>query len=179
MGCDFSDEGGLATGWYLLHTKAGEERKVKAEISRFAADVLLPLMKVSVRRWSKMAETVAPLFPCYLFVLFDPVRDYPLVRFRRGVRDLVRFGLHPALVPDWIIEGLKQRCAHGPVELPQRRLSAGESVKVLDGPLRELEGIFEQYLSGVERVAILLTLMGGARVVLPAAKVISLAPGSA
>jgi transcriptional antiterminator RfaH len=179
LGCDLSDEDGLKTGWYLLQTKAGEERKVEREISRFPAEVLLPLMKVRVRRWSKMVETVAPLFPCYVFVLFDPKRDYTRIRFTRGVRELVRFGPHPVLVPEWIIEGLKQRCAHGPVELPKRRLSAGESVTVVDGPLRELEGIFEQYLSGMERVAILLTLMGGTRVVLPANKIVSLASGSA
>jgi transcriptional antiterminator RfaH len=179
LGCDFADEGGLRTGWYLLRTKAGEERKAEGEISRFPAEVLLPLMKVRVRRWSKMVETVAPLFPCYLFVLFDPERDYTRIRFTRGVRELVCFGSYPALVPKWIIEGLKQRCADGPVELPKRRLSAGESVVVVDGPLRELEGIFEQYLSGAERVAILLMLMGGTRVVLPASKVVSLASGSA
>jgi transcriptional antiterminator RfaH len=175
----FSDDGGLKTGWYLLRTKAGEERKVEGEISRFPAEVLLPLMKVRVRRWSKMVETVAPLFPCYLFVLFDPERDYTRIRFTRGVRELVRFGPHLALVPKWIIEGLKQRCAHGPVQLPQRRLSTGEPVMVVDGPLREFEGVFEHYLSGVERVAILLMLMGGTRVVLPASKVVSLASGSA
>jgi transcriptional antiterminator RfaH len=179
LGCDFADEGGLKTGWYLLRTKAGEERKAEGEISRFPAEVLLPLMKFRVRRWSKMVETVAPLFPCYLFVLLDPERDYTRIRFTRGVRELVCFGSYPALVPEWIIEGLKQRCAHGPVELPKRRLSAGESVVVVDGPLRELEGIFEQYLSGAERVAILLMLMGGTRVVLPASKVVSLASGSA
>jgi len=175
---DLTEGDGLTTGWYLLRTKAGEERKVEGYIARFTADVLLPLIKVRVRRWSKMVESIAPLFPCYLFALFDE-RDYSRVRFSRGVRELVCFGGQPAFVPEWMIEGLKQRCANGPVELPQRRLTAGEPVMVTDGPLGEFEGIFEQYLSGFDRVAILLSLMGGTRVVLPATKIVSLVAGSA
>jgi hypothetical protein len=55
------------------------------------------------------------------------------------------------------------------VELPVRRLVAGERVVVIDGPFRQFEGIFERHLSGPERVAILLSVMGaGARAVLPA-----------
>jgi transcription antitermination factor NusG len=52
-------------------------------------------------------------------------------------------------------------------------LVQNEPVTVIDGPLREFEGIFERYLSGTERVAILFSMMGaGARAVMPASMVI-------
>jgi len=162
--------------WYLLRTKAGEERRAQAQLSRLAADVLLPLMKVRVRRWGRMVESVGPLFPCYLFALFDLEREYRQVRYARGVRELPRFGAQPPVVAEWIVSELKQRCAGGPLELPKRMLVPYERVMVIDGPFREFEGIFERYLSGLERVAILFSMMGaGARAVLPASMVVPVA----
>ncbi len=162
--------------WHLVRTKAGEERRARDQVSRLADDVLLPLIKVRVRRWGRMAESVAALFPGYLFALFDVEREYSRLRYTRGVREIVCFGGQVAVVPEWIVGELKQRCAHGPLELPTRRLVAGERVMVIDGPFREFEGIFERHLSGPERVAILLSVMGaGARAVLPARMVVPMA----
>ncbi|MBV8360628.1 MAG: transcription/translation regulatory transformer protein RfaH [Deltaproteobacteria bacterium] len=158
--------------WYLMRTKAGEERRARDQVSRLIPEVLLPLVRVQVRRWGRMTESVAPLFPSYMFALFDIGREYGRLRYTRGVRQIVRFGEEPAVVPQWIIDELKRRCADGPVELPACRLVAGQHVVVIDGPLRQFEGIFERHLSGPERVAILLSVMGaGARAVLPASMV--------
>lgn len=163
----------MSRQWYLLRTKAGEERRAHLHLSSLAADVLAPLIKVRVRRWGRMVESVGPLFPCYLFALFDLEREYRQVRYARGVRDLPRFGAEPPVVPEPIIVELKQRCAGGPLELPKRVLVPDERVMVIDGPFREFEAIFERYLSGSERVAILFSMMGGgARAVLPASMVV-------
>jgi transcriptional antiterminator RfaH len=123
-----------------------------------------------------MVESVTALFPSYLFALFDLELEYSRLRYTRGVREVVCVGGRPAVVPQWIVSQLKQRCLHGPIELPTRRLIAGERVMVIDGPFRELEGIFERHVSGTERVAILFSVMGvGARAVLPARMVAPMA----
>ena len=158
--------------WHLLRTKAGEERRARDQVSRLTPEVLLPLVRVRVRRWGRMTESVAALFPGYMFALFDVERDYSRLRYTRGVRQIVCFGDEAAVVPQWIIDELKHRCADGPVELPASRLVVGQRVIVIDGPFRQFEGIFERHLSGPERVAILLSVMGaGARAVLPASMV--------
>jgi hypothetical protein len=36
--------------WYLVRTKAGEERRAHDQVRRVASDILLPLVKVRVRR---------------------------------------------------------------------------------------------------------------------------------
>jgi transcriptional antiterminator RfaH len=162
--------------WHLLRTKAGEERRAREQVSRLTTEVLLPLVRVRVRRWERMTETVAALFPGYMFARFNLGRDYSLLRYTRGVRQIVCFGEEPAVVPHWIIDELKLRCANGPIELAARRLVAGERVIVIEGPFRQFEGIFERHLSGPERVAILLSIMGaGRRAVLPASMVVPLA----
>ncbi|MBF6571119.1 MAG: hypothetical protein IVW54_19820 [Candidatus Binataceae bacterium] len=85
---------------------------------------------------------------------------------------MVQYGDRPAVVPDRIVQELKARCAGGPIELPRRKFIAGETVRVVGGPFRDFEGIFERDLSGSERVAILLAMLGAdTRVVLPASMV--------
>jgi len=159
-----------------LRTKAGEERRARDQVSRFIPEVLLPLIPVRVRRGGRMIESVAALFPGYMFALFDVEREYSRLRYTRGVQQIVCFGEEAAVVPQWIIDELRVRCANGLVELPPCRLVAGERVIVIDGPFREFEGIFERHLSGPERVAILLYVIGaGVRAVLPASMVAPLA----
>ncbi|HJU10039.1 MAG TPA: transcription termination/antitermination NusG family protein [Candidatus Binataceae bacterium] len=161
--------------WHLLRTKAGEERRARDQVSLVSAEVLLPLVRVNVRRWSRMTESVVALFPGYMFAQFD-LEQYGRLRYTRGVRQIVRFGEETPIVPQWIIDELKRRCANGPIELPSRRLVAGQRVIVIDGPFRQFEGIFERHLSGPERVAVLLSVMGaGRRAVLPASMVAPLA----
>lgn len=159
--------------WYLLQTKANQERQLCARLTAVAADVLLPVMRTNVRRWGRMTGTVVPLFPCYVFARFDFEHEWRNIRYTRGLRGVLRFGARPAVVPGRITDALRERCARGPIEMPRRPLVSGESVRVIDGPLREFEGIFERRLSGSERIAILLSVMGvGARVVLPADMVV-------
>jgi transcriptional antiterminator RfaH len=161
--------------WYLLRTRAGQERLAHDHLARIAVEVLLPLVRVRVRRWSRIVDSIAPLFPSYLFTQLDYERECSRVRFTRGVREFVCFGHEPAIVQEWIIEEIKQRCAQGPVELPQRSLSPGEAVRLIEGPLQGFEGVFEGYLSGTQRVAILLSAMSAARAVIPARMVVPVA----
>ncbi len=160
--------------WRLLWTKAGEERAVRDRLALAGVDAMLPMLKVRVRRWGRMVDSTAPLFPCYLFVRLSLDHNSALVRYARGVRDFVRFGAEPALAPESIIEELKRRCAGGPIELPRRKLCAGERVRVIEGPLQGFEGVFDRYLSGAERVGLLMTAVGAAtRVVMPAKMIVA------
>ena len=77
-------------------------------------------------------------------------------------------------MPRWVIEQLASRCADEPIDLSKPALSPGDAVTVLDGPFRQFEAIFDGYLSGTERVAVLLSIMSAERrVVLPSAMVMA------
>lgn len=143
--------------WRLIRTKSGRERMVGEQLALSLPEVLLPLLRTTVRRWGRLAKTVAPLFPCYVFARFDLGPEYARVRYSSGVRELVRAGNEPLVVPEEIIAKLKQRCAAGPVELPAVTLKSGDCVRIVEGPLRGLEAVFERYLSSVERVALLMS----------------------
>jgi transcriptional antiterminator RfaH len=123
------------------------------------SDLLLPLVRKHVHDRGDSVERVAPLFPCYLFARFDLDRRHSFVKYTRGVRDLVRSCGQAAEVPEGVISQLKQRCADGPIEIAPARLRTGDPVSIVEGPFRGLEAVFERYLSGVQRVAILLRFL--------------------
>ena len=156
--------------WYVIHTKASRESAVRDRLTAWLPAVLCPTLKVKVRRWSRLVTTVAPLFPCYLFASFDAERDLSRVKYCSGVRDLLHSGEALTVVPSTIIEQLKMRCAAGPIEIPAKPLKAGDPVMVAEGAFEGFEAIFERYLSGPERAAVLLSSLSGApiRIVLRA-----------
>lgn len=142
--------------WYLIHTKSGKERSVRDHLGVLLPEVMLPMLKVTVRRWEREAKMLAPLFPCYLFARFELEADYLRVRYASGVRDFLRAGHQPQAVPEEIVAEVKRRCAGGAVEIPAAPFASGERVRVAAGPLSGCEAIFERYLSGTERVALFL-----------------------
>jgi transcriptional antiterminator RfaH len=161
-------DGGSPAQWYLLRTKVREERRAELQLWRFATGVLLPLAKAHVSRLRRAAEGSRPLFPGYVFARLELERDFAMVRYTRGIREIVRFGAEAAIVPGWIISEIVQRCSCGPIELPKPVLVRNQRLIVTDGPLRNFEAIFERYLPGSQRIAILLSAMScGARAVLP------------
>ena len=116
---------------------------------------------------------VGPLFPCYVFARFDLQRSYFEVKYMPGVRGIVSAGSDPLAVPTGIVTEIRRRGVDDVVEIAEKPLGTGDRVVVVEGPFRGFEAIFERYLSGAERVAILLSAIeaGGLRVLLPASAV--------
>jgi transcriptional antiterminator RfaH len=158
------------TDWYLIRTKTGKERWVRDQLSNAVAEVFLPLLKVRAPRWGRMAVSIAPLFPCYVFARFDLQRQYFDIKYMTGVRAIVSAGVDPLAVPAPIVTEIRGRGVDDVIEIPDKPFDTGERVVVVDGPFRGFEAIFQRYVSGAERVAILLSAVesSGLRVVLSA-----------
>jgi transcriptional antiterminator RfaH len=133
------------------------------------AQIGKPLLRGRSRCFGRNITTVKPLFPGYLFANFNLQERYFEVKYTAGVHSLVSVGGEPAMVRDSIIDEIKRRGTDGIVELPQSKLDPGQKVRINDGPFQDIEAVFDRYLSGGERVAILLDAIGAAtiRVVLP------------
>jgi len=157
--------------WYLVRTKPGKERWVRDQLSPRVSAVFLPLLKARMPRWGRLAMSVAPLFPCYVFARLDLQAKYFEVKYLAGVTGLVSAGNDPIVVPEAIITEIRARGINDVVEIHEVPFDSGQPVRVVDGPFRGFEAIFERYLSGAERVAILLNTIEntGPRIVLPAA----------
>lgn len=161
--------GSEGCNWYLVRTKPQKERWVQDQLKNIAAEAFLPLLRGRSRCFGRSITTIKPLFPCYLFAYFNLRERYFDVKYTVGVHSLISVGGEPVVVPTAIIDEIKRRGTDGVVELPPRKLDPGQKIRIVDGPFRDLEAIFDRYLSGSERVAILLDAIGASsiRVVLP------------
>jgi len=160
--------------WYLVRTKSGKERWASDQLSAILPEVFLPMLEARTPRWGKLAWSIMPLFPCYVFAQFDLQAHYFDVKYMPGVQGIVSAGCDPLAVPMAVVEEIKRRGVNGVVKIEPTELDKGERVRVVDGPFRGFDAIFERYLSGAERVAILLSAVeaSGLRVVLPSSAVV-------
>ena len=150
------------TYWCAVQTHARAEDKAVFHLRRQGYRVFLP-KHLKRRRHARRVEWVPrPLFPRYLFVALDPkaVRWWS-IRSTIGVSDLVRFGNRPAAVPMGIISEIMARQDEKGLVKAHIGCSfrAGDQVKIVEGPLNELEGLFDS-ATDEERVTVLLNLMG-------------------
>lgn len=150
--------------WFAISCKPRQEWVARDNLLRQGFHVYLPRIQVKKRRRSQWVDVIEVLFPRYLFIRIDPAKNsIAPIRSTLGVVGLVRFGGQPAVVADEVMNALFQR------ENPDTRLhqdnqplfNVGEPVRMIEGPLAGLEGIFVQE-EGEKRVIVLLELLGKA-----------------
>ena len=150
--------------WYAVLSKPRQEAAAEANLVRQGYEVWLPKIESSRRRSGRWVDLVEPLFPRYLFIrLRRGEDDFSPIRSTRGVSNLVRVGLQPAVVPQMVVDRLRAAVDPRTGLLTPRGvpLKAGDRVEVMDGPCQGLEGVFHA-ASGAERVIVLLDILGRA-----------------
>jgi transcriptional antiterminator RfaH len=148
--------------WYLVYTKPRKERIAEQNFQRQSYEVYLPLIQQPCRQRGRWIEAIDPLFPCYLFLRFQPgYDDIGPIRYTTGVRNIVSFNGEPAVVPDHIIESIRQAADHdtGVHHFKGPLFEPGNKVIIDQGPLTGLQGVFLAE-TGQERVVILLEMLG-------------------
>jgi transcriptional antiterminator RfaH len=153
--------------WFLIYTKPRCEDSVSTRFTDNGFEVLNP--KIEERRYirRKLQDVVSSLFPCYIFVRFESPKDYRLVKYTRGVKNIVGSENTPFVVPQEIIDQINKRAEGGVIHIRPGSFVTGEDVSIKAGPFEGLEAIFEKELKGSERVSILLKAVN-ARVVVDA-----------
>lgn len=156
--------------WFAVLTKPRGEAEAQLCLMRQGFECLFPRVRRSVRAAAGMTVRTESLFPRYLFLHSDPsLQSLAPVRSTRGVCMIVRFGGEPAVVPDAVIESIRQRIdgEDGFVRLAPPELRPGTPVRIHEGPFSGLDGIYRA-ACGEQRVRLLLTMLGSEReVVVP------------
>lgn len=143
--------------WCTLYTKPYKEHQVSNFLESRGYETYLPTIPVRKNGSYK----VVPFFSCYLFVRVDSSNGFFSVRWTPGLRRVVSFGDQPAMVDDDVVSFLRQRLA----EMQESGYEAywfkpGDRVVITSGPLRDLEGIFDDKLSSRDRAKILVDFLG-------------------
>jgi transcriptional antiterminator RfaH len=146
--------------WYVIQTKPKKEEEAKSYLSTKGVEVFNPLMETFLLRNGRMNRELKPLFPNYMFGKFDLDQNYPLVRWAKGVKKVLGFGEYPTPISEEVVEIIKERTdTHGIVRL-KCHFQANDLIRIKTGPLKDLLGIFERWISDSERVRILLNMVG-------------------
>jgi transcriptional antiterminator RfaH len=149
------------TRWYAVYTKPRAEEQARAALARKGVVVYLPMVKVA--RVNPRARPVAPLFPRYLFAQVDLEQmGQSAIDWTPGVLHLVSYGGVPAAVPDAVIEHVKRRLAEVQKsgELGLGPFRQGDRVRITQGPMRDLDAVFDQPLSARGRARVLVEFLG-------------------
>ena len=146
--------------WYVIQTKARKEEESVSYLSTKGIEVFNPLMETFVQRNGKMNKELKTLFPNYIFARFELEKNYPLVRWARGVKKVLGFGEYPSPISEEVIEIIRGRLdAQGIIRI-EHHFKTNDVIRIKSGPLKDLLGIFERWISDSERVRVLLNLIG-------------------
>lgn len=148
------------SGWYVLQTKPRREREVALLLPvRGAEEVYLPMVRVGPR------PSERPLFPGYVFARLDletrPTSDFASLG---GVRRVVTAEGRPHQVSEETLLLLRSQVESRAAEGWPHGVGfqPGQAVRIRSGPLKDLEGIFEETLDGHQRAVVLLRFLSQA-----------------
>lgn len=148
--------------WFAVQTQPRMELWARSNLWSRGFEVYLP-RHAKRRRHARKVDTVTlPLFPGYLFVQADMDQgDRRRIDSAPGVAYTVAFGDRPAALADSVIAEIRGReAADGLVHLdPTFGIKPGEAVRLTDGALGDMVGLFDG-VSDANRVAVLLSILG-------------------
>lgn len=146
--------------WYLVYTKPKQETVAQQQLEQQGYATYLPMIMNAKRRNGRRRYVNEPFFPRYLFIHLDQTTDnWAPIRSTIGVSTLVRFGQMPTPVNEEIIEAIRGRENSDGLQRVEDEISKGVNVRILEGPMVGLEGVFVAR-TGEQRVMLLLELMG-------------------
>ena len=143
--------------WYVVYTKARNEKKTALILEKSGIDVYCPIVK-EVRQWSDRKKTVeVPLFSSYLFVHLAP-KERELVYAAPGVVRYLFWLNRPAIVKDQEIETLKSWLSGKVLAAKVQTLKAGDCLSISQGPFKGKDGVIQNI--NANRVELVLKELG-------------------
>jgi transcriptional antiterminator NusG len=154
--------------WYVIHTLAGSEHKVKANLERRIASmgmqdqifrVVVPMEETIEVRRGKKRFTKRKIFPGYVMVeMIMNDRSWYVVRNTPGVTGFVGSGMRPEPLSDEEVKVILRQT--GIEKKPRLDIEKGEVVKVISGPFLNYTGTVEYVDHERGKVTVLLSIFG-------------------
>lgn len=143
--------------WYVVRSKPGQTKRAVQELQNQGFEVFCPSITVEHIRAGKRVTCVEPLFPGYLFIeLSELTSNWRPIRSTRGVAQILTFGERPAIVPDDVVESLRDQ-VRTYEEL--HKLEPQHPVRIEEGPFSNLNAVFLEF-DGEKRAFLLLEMLG-------------------
>jgi transcriptional antiterminator NusG len=167
---DIATDLGVSLGdWYVVHTYAGYENKVKANLeSRISSmnmeekifEVVIPMEDVMEIKGGKKQIVTRKVFPGYLLVrMYLDDDSWFVVRNTPGVTGFVGSGAKPTPLSEREVSKILET---RPVEKikPKVEWQVGESVTVTSGPFAQLPGSIAEINADQQKLKVLVSIFG-------------------
>ena len=137
-----TDKGG-AMSWYAVYTKSRHERTVNTHLVQEGITVFLPEIERLSSRKDRRKKAWYPIFPGYLFINTELNAESRLrvIKTKGVVRILGHRGI-AAAIPEHQIELIQKAIDSRKNISSFPYLKRGQVVRVMNGPLDGMEGIF-------------------------------------
>lgn len=137
-----SDAATRAGHWHVLWTRSNAEQKVHDQLAGAGFEVFLPKVGRWSRRRGQRRVRPVPLFPGYLFLrhAMDRGSYLRIARARGLVRVLGSRWDRLEAVPEREIDAIRRVLDSDLPRMPHRYLQAGQQVRIVEGPLRDVRG---------------------------------------
>lgn len=146
-------------GWYLLYTMPKHEKKVAEQLTDQRLTYYLPMLGTVSNRCGRMKRIQVPMFPSYVFIYLDHIKDYFASLNINGVLYYVKFGGNIARVADSIVANLKLLSEFGKnVEVSVSEFQQGQILTISEGPFSGMNCEMVQY-KREERILVRLNLL--------------------
>ena len=129
------------SAWLALVVRSRHEKSVKTILDSKGYRTALPLVRCIHKRSTGSAwDSQKPLIAGYVFAALDPENPFRMVT-TPGVVHIVSFGSEPAAIPEAEIDALVRIAASGLPVASCGYTRIGETVELIDGPLKGVQGI--------------------------------------
>ena len=159
--------------WYVVHTYSGYENKAKKTLEErikrekledHFAQILIPTEEVVEMKRGKRRTSKRKFFPGYMLVQMTMTEaTWYLVKSTPKITGFVGDSTKPPPVPDEEVARITNQIAEGAERvIPKVIFEKGDSVRVVDGPFANFNGVVEQVDSEKGKLRVLVSIFGRA-----------------
>ncbi len=157
--------------WYVIHTYSGYENRVKTALEErikfsgkedYFAEIIIPTENVVEMVKGERKTTSRKFFPGYILVnmvLND--ETWHIVRSTPKVTGFLGEGKNPVPIPDERVREILQQISEGKMRpKPKISFDKGDSIRIIDGPFVNFNGIVDEVKPEKGRVKVLVSIFG-------------------
>lgn len=161
----------MAKKWYVIHAQTGSEEKVKSSIERrveannmkdLISQVLIPTEQVSEVKEGKKKISQRKFFPGYMLVEMEMTDEtWYLVKNTPGVTGFIGERTKPVALKEEEVQTILKQTEERKVKpAPKVIFEKGESVRVIDGPFTNFNGVIEEINPDKGKLKVSVTIFG-------------------
>lgn len=161
----------MALRWYVVHTYSGFENRVKTALEEKVRamglgdkikEVLIPSESVVELVKGERKTSNRKFFPGYVLVQMElDDQTWHVVKSTPKVTGFIGSRTEPAVIPDEDVQSIVAQMAEGKEKpKPKYSFEKGDSVRVVDGPFINFNGVVEEVRPDKGKLRVLVSIFG-------------------